>query len=81
MEMFALLARFQNPRRCYEDAKEENASMVLNYQWLSTGFCMQSNAAGQDAPTGAIVAWALVTNYSLIVFKACSTGGNLCLVL
>lgn len=81
MEMFALLARFQNPRRCYEDAGGENVFVVLNYQWLSTGLCMQSNAARQDVPSGAIVAWALVTNYSLIVFKACSTGGNLCLVL
>lgn len=81
MEMFSLLARFQNPRRCYEDAGGENASMVLNSHWFSTGFCMHSNAARQDVPTGAIVAWTLVTNCFLIAFEACSTGGNLCLIL
>lgn len=80
MEMFSLLARFQNPRRCYEDAGGVNVSVVSNNRWLSTGFCMQSNAAGQDVPTGATVAWTLVTNYSLIVFEPC-TGENLCLVL
>lgn len=81
MEMFSLLARFQNPKRCCEDAGGENVSVVLNYQWFSTGFCTQSNVAGQDGPTGAIVAWTLVTNYFLITFEACSTSGNLCLVL
>lgn len=75
MEMFSLLARFQNPRRCCEDAGGENTSVVLNSHWFSTGFCVQSNAAGQDVPTGAIVAWMLVTNCFLIALEACSTVG------
>lgn len=81
MEIFSLLARFQNPRRCCEDAGGENASVVLNSHWFGTGFCMQSNAAGQDVPAGATVAWTLETNCFLITLEACSTGGNVCLAL
>lgn len=80
LEVSSLLASFRSDRRCYSGHRRRKDISGLTHQWIMPALIINCLARCTSWYNSGLMVMG-VTSRLLLVFEACATVGNLCLVL